>query len=260
MPSQLFTVLTFIGTWNAGATTPGEPYVARFGDEHDNLLYKDIPRPEVISKYFSDSDAVDCHKKSRQGDLVLEEHWRTDNCWLSLTTTFIGLTTTDTWNLSRHHCTSKSGFPGMSIKRFAECLVYDLFNKPWNEKRPAALVLGCPEVEDTESCEGGVEVNIVTPCDELGPIRKEHVRVPTERVEAGKRSGAKVCRACRIKAAGCVCYKTKTTVSWECGHESCKKQLYKTNKNVRQGIFICENPACLETHHFQVQQNAKFFS
>ena len=151
----------------------------------------------------------------------------------------------------------------MSIKRFAECIVYDLFNKPWNEKRPVALVLGCStdEVEDTESRGGGVHMNIVTPCDDaLGPIRKEHVRVPTKRTEEGKRSGAKVRRACRIKAAGCICHKTKKTVSWECGHESCMKQSYKANRNFGQGIFICENPACLETHHFQVhQKNAKFF-
>ena len=141
----------------------------------------------------------------------------------------------------------------MTIKRFAECLVYDLSNKPWNEKRSGALVLGCPEV-DTEYCEGGVEVNLVTPCDELSPIRKEHVRVQTERLETGMRSGAKVRRACRVKAAGCVCYKTKKTVSWDCGHESCKNESYKANKNIGHGIFICNNPACLDAHHFQVQQ------
>ena len=148
----------------------------------------------------------------------------------------------------------------MTIKRFAECLVYDLSNKPWNEKRSGALVLGCPEV-DTEYCEGGVEVlNIISPCDDLYQITKEHTRVPTERTETGKRGYAKVRRACRIKAAGCVCVKSRTTVSWECGHESCKKESYKANKNMTQGIFICDNPACLTTHHFQVQQKPKFFS
>jgi len=83
-----------------------------------------------VSKYFKDSDAVDNHNKSRQGDLALEEHWRTVDCWLKLIVTYIGITVTGTWNSVQHHCSDESGFCEMSIKRFAEYIVFDLWNKP----------------------------------------------------------------------------------------------------------------------------------
>lgn len=121
--TNIIVVLTFIGTWNAEQTTPGNPYTARFQDQHNNLVSKDIPQPEVVSNYFKDSDAADNHNKSCQGDLALEEDWRTIDCWFKIATTFIGITATDTWNSVRHHCTNESGFPDMTVKRFAECIV-----------------------------------------------------------------------------------------------------------------------------------------
>ena len=181
---KFYAVLTFIGTWNVGTTIPGKPYVARFPDEHGNLKCKDIPQPDVVSKYFKDSDAVDNHNKSQQGDLALEEHWRTVDCWLKLVVTYIGITVTDTWNSVRHHCSDESGFREMSIKRFAECIVFDLWNKPWDKKRPKALVLGMPNSVDDDF--EGVEVVLDSPNLTLEKILNEHVLVKTSRREKGK--------------------------------------------------------------------------
>lgn len=198
-------VLTFIGTWNAGVTTPGKPYIG-FPDSVGNLQSKEILRPDVISGYLEDLDAVDCHNKSRQGDLALEELWRTTDCWLKLVTTFIGITVTDTWNSVRHHCTPDSGFPDMPITRFAECLVYDLWNKPWGKKRTNVLVLGMPEMVD-EEC-GGCEVVAGTPSGSLERVKREHYRGRTSKREnednpdPGVRHD-RIRRSCHIGAKGC---------------------------------------------------------
>ena len=52
-------VLCFLATKNAGATTPGEPYRARFLDNNRNLVSRCVDRPEITSNYFQKSNAVD---------------------------------------------------------------------------------------------------------------------------------------------------------------------------------------------------------
>jgi hypothetical protein len=56
-------VLCFVFTKDAGSTAPGEPYVARFPDEHGNVKTRKVPRPEVISRYFGASNVVDSHNQ-----------------------------------------------------------------------------------------------------------------------------------------------------------------------------------------------------
>ena len=249
-------VLSFIGSWNAGATTPGKPYIARFPDSLGNLQSKEILRPDVVSGYFADSDKVDCVNKSRQGDLALEELWRTNDCWLILCTTFIGITVTDTWNSVRHHCTEESEFPVMPISRFAECLVFDLWNKPWGEKRSNVLVLGMPDVVDDEF--EGVEVVAGTPSGSLERVKKEHVLGRTERRENPDNNDPgvrhdRIRRTCHVGAKGCHSKEGKKKVTmWECMHPDCMKKEYQVNRKIAKGTFICENPLCLSTHCLQV--------
>mmetsp|Transcript_16204 Transcript_16204/g.37447 ORF Transcript_16204/g.37447 Transcript_16204/m.37447 type:complete len:323 (-) Transcript_16204:327-1295(-) len=135
-------VLCFIGTWNAGSTIPGEPYIARFGDEYGNLQSRAIMRPDVISRYFKVSDKIDNHNKSRQSDLGLERLWLTKNCWFRLSTTFLGIVAVDTWHSIRHHAAGLA-YTDMPIKKFAKCLVFDLWNKPWDTTRSRPLQLTC---------------------------------------------------------------------------------------------------------------------
>ena len=210
----------------------------------------------MISNYFGDSDAVDNHNKSRQGDLALEEHWRTTDCWLNLAITFIGITATDTWNSARHHCTEESGFPGMSVNRFAECIVYDLWNKPWGKKRKTALVLGVPDTADDSFAVlpsfDGVEVVprvSVSPSGSLDKIMREHVIMKTEQTEGGIRKKDRLRRACKIGAHGCkALQRDRKKTIWECGHPDCRSHEYKANKKTSRGIFICQNQLCLKTH------------
>ena len=97
-------VLLFVATKGAALTLDGEPYIQRWADEHGNVLSRPIPRPAVLSGYFSVSPRVDNHNQSRQRhDLALEEHWQTQCCWFRLHTTMIGINVTDAWKLTRYH-------------------------------------------------------------------------------------------------------------------------------------------------------------
>jgi hypothetical protein len=64
-------VLVFLGTKNAGSTKLGEPYIARFADAVGNVAQRSVPRPDVISRYFKDSNVIDSHNQARQYELAL---------------------------------------------------------------------------------------------------------------------------------------------------------------------------------------------
>ncbi|KAL7458010.1 hypothetical protein ACHAWC_009713 [Mediolabrus comicus] len=262
-------ILSFISTWNAGSTGEGKPYIARFPDKHGNMCEREVDRPELISDYFDDSDVVDSHNKSRQFDLALEKGWRTTDCWFRLITTFTGITATDSWNATRFHCTKESGFQDMSIKRFTECLVYDLLNKPWEDsERRDAIVLGVP-VEDSVECSlvspthseiswGSTNSTVVSRFDDSAlykQIKSSHKLVQTERkMSGGSGRSDRTRRTCSIGATGCT--KPKKT-SLECMHPDCMKGVKKRNSNYSEGIFICKNPGCLEQHQLQVFTDAR---
>ena len=254
--------LAFVGSWNAGSTTPGNPYVARFPDRFGNLIEKDIERPEVISDYFEDSDAVDCHNKTRQSDLGLEMHWRTIDCWLRLSTTMVGITVTDTWNAMRYHCKADSGFKDMSVKKFAECLVYDLWNKEWGEDRRAALNLQCIPIEEIDMGSlwgeddeaAGVEAGLMDSGLAARSPRMIHYLKRTDQVvETGEnRKGVdRIRRACSIKADGCYSFgylgMPKKTM-FECANKNCMKSQKRANRHTTKGVFICQNELCLAKH------------
>jgi Transposase IS4 len=95
-------VLCFIATKNAGSTFLGDPYRARFVGENNNLRSRPVDRPQIISRYFQQSNMIDKHNHARQAELKLEKNWRTTNCWFRLVTTFIGITVVDSWKAYRH--------------------------------------------------------------------------------------------------------------------------------------------------------------
>jgi hypothetical protein len=72
-------------TKNAGSTKLGDPYIAKFPDEHGNVAQRSVPRPDVISKYFNDSNVIATHNQSRQFELALEKRWVTHDCFSGLT-------------------------------------------------------------------------------------------------------------------------------------------------------------------------------
>jgi hypothetical protein len=119
-------VLFFVATRGAGTTTPGDPYVQRWADDHGNLCVRQIPRPTILSEYFSASNAVDLHNQSRQADLGLEERWQTKDCWFRLLTTLFGIVVTDCWKAVRHHVGKHHRLHNNTVMDFANELAYAL--------------------------------------------------------------------------------------------------------------------------------------
>jgi len=121
-------VLCFVATKNAGSTTPGDPYRARFLDDHDNLISRPVDRPELISKYFQRSNGIDKHNQARQFELRLEKHWRTQNAWFRLMTTKIGICVTDAWKGFRYAFQNRKNDEEITIREFADRLAFELIN------------------------------------------------------------------------------------------------------------------------------------
>jgi hypothetical protein len=117
-------VLVFLGTKNAGSSKPGDPYVARFPDANGNVAQRNVQRPDVISKYFNDSNVIDSHNQARQSALKLEKRWVVHNGWMRIATTLIGMTITDCWRAFKHAMPLKK-HKELPIKEFADSMAYD---------------------------------------------------------------------------------------------------------------------------------------
>ena len=90
-------VCCFVFTKGAGHTQEGKPYVAKWKDDNNNTRTRNVPRPDVISKYFGHSNVVDLFNQSRQFDLKLEKHWVTEDGYFRLLTSLFGIVVTDCW-------------------------------------------------------------------------------------------------------------------------------------------------------------------
>ena len=121
-------VLCFVMTKNAGSTAPGnQPYRAKYSDEHGNVKERLVPRPEILSVLFGDSDAIDSHNHCRQFRLGLETRWLTPNPWFRLDCTLIGQTVIDCYRAKkfhRHEPASRSA----TVAQFANALAWDCVN------------------------------------------------------------------------------------------------------------------------------------
>ena len=119
--------LFFIMTSGAGSTLPGPKFESKYTDEYGNvgefnfvLFYcvklntnslsvsfsteiREVDRPDVITKFYRDSNSVDKNNQRRQHELALEKKWITQNCYFRLTTTLFGICVTDTANLMHFH-------------------------------------------------------------------------------------------------------------------------------------------------------------
>jgi hypothetical protein len=127
-------VLTFVATKEAGSTLPGKPYRARYPDQFGNVVARYVPRPDILAKYFENSNAVDKHNQTRQFDLGLEKHWITQSCWFRLITTFVGITVTDAWKAFKHGVADSSE-SNLTALDFADKLVFELMKYSFAEKK-----------------------------------------------------------------------------------------------------------------------------
>ena len=62
---NLYKVLTFLCTENAGSTLEGTKYKARYADDNRHIHVRNVDRPAVIASYFQNSNAVDQHNLSQ---------------------------------------------------------------------------------------------------------------------------------------------------------------------------------------------------
>jgi hypothetical protein len=95
-------MLCFVATKNAGSTTPGDPYRARFLDDHDNLISWPVDWPELPSTSFQWLNEIEKHNQAQKLQLRLEKHWRTQNAWFHLIKAIIGIVVTEAWKGYRH--------------------------------------------------------------------------------------------------------------------------------------------------------------
>jgi hypothetical protein len=120
----------------AGSTVPGEPYEMKFPTEFSNVGIRLVDRPDVVSKYFAQSNCIDKHNHVRQSELALEKRWVTHDPFFRLHTTIVlvGMNVVDCWKLAGYHGLF-DGLPSnqhrlpdhtMPIKKFAGVLSFQL--------------------------------------------------------------------------------------------------------------------------------------
>jgi hypothetical protein len=126
--------LSFIFNAGAGSTRPGEPYEMKFPTEFSNVGVRLVDRPDVVSKYFAQSNCIDKHNHVRQSELALEKRWVTQDPYFRLHTTIFGMNVVDCWKLAAFHGLF-DGLPSnqyrlkenaMPIKKFAGILAMQL--------------------------------------------------------------------------------------------------------------------------------------
>ena len=75
----------------------------KYTDGYDNLCERNVDRPEVVSKFFEDSNVIDSHNHVRQFELAFEKKWLTKDPFFRLTTILIGTCVMDAWRLASAH-------------------------------------------------------------------------------------------------------------------------------------------------------------
>ena len=115
-------VICFIASEKAGHTLRGAPYKAKWVDVNNTVAMRDIPRPHIVSQFFTHSNQIDKHNHARQDLLAIEDNVITEDGYFRLYCTYLGMTVTDTWKLYRHHLGNKHGNKSISIMDFSNIL------------------------------------------------------------------------------------------------------------------------------------------
>jgi hypothetical protein len=124
-------VMCFIFNKGVGHTKNGKPYEARWKDDNNNTRTRDVPRPDVVAKYYEGCNVIDVHNQSRQYNLRLEKHWVTEDGFFRLMTTIIGITITDAWKGYNHHLHDNHRHKGMELMEFTRLLTKDILDNKY---------------------------------------------------------------------------------------------------------------------------------
>ena len=97
---NMWKVISFIATEDAGSAKAGIPYLSEYSGLFANVFICPIARPLAMFKFFGSVNEVESHKKSIQSYLALEKYWVAQCSWLWLCTTVdVEMTITTFWKL-----------------------------------------------------------------------------------------------------------------------------------------------------------------
>jgi hypothetical protein len=241
-------VLVFLGTKNSGSTEPGEPYIARFPDANGNVAQRAVPRPDVVSRYFNDSNVIDSHNQARQFELALEKQWITQYCWFRVATTLLGMTVTDCWRAYKHAMPKKRD-KEMAIKEFTDRMAYDCIH---NCHTDIASINGyIATIEDVPLTIGGNQagddVSALSAPTTASTVALEHPFKDNPELEAPDNNGKqrpkrRRCRVCteENKTKAALGEKTKSPLTSKmCFHLQCLERRYYVSGRWVYGVFYC---------------------
>lgn len=129
-------VLTFLFSAGAGHTCKGTPYRAKWKDDNGNTVHKFVDRPDVIARYFANSNAVDMHNQSRQGDLQLEKCWITTDGFFRIGTTLFAMTVVDCWKAYVYHLHHRHRHKTITLIDFVSLMAKDLLTNKMSRTLP----------------------------------------------------------------------------------------------------------------------------
>jgi len=75
-----------------GVTTPGRPHGTHYEDQYGNRVRVQLPRPAIVTEYFSGNTMIDDRNHLRQHELALAKSWPTKCPWFKLHVEMIGET------------------------------------------------------------------------------------------------------------------------------------------------------------------------
>jgi hypothetical protein len=178
-----------------------------------------VEHPDIISKFFLDSNTIDKHNQSWQYDLALEKTWLTQGPYFRLATTLLGIITVNTWKLADWHKIvnppNAREDSKMTIKKFAGVLCYQLvtntsafLSSPVREPRllseislPAVTSASATEVSDVTTSPSGEGQNRHIPIRTLkdnNGLLHHQVCFPVTVGKNGKKSTlTRLCKLCK---------------------------------------------------------------
>lgn len=248
----------FLGTWDAGTTRPGQPYIAKWPDQFGNIKTREVLRPDIISKYFGSSNVIDVGNQLRQNELGLERAWLTKDPWFRIDTTVIGMCVTDAFNAASQSAPSGAKIDKMTLGDFAMHTAVDCWTrKVSNEARVDIPSSSNTLNHDSASTDEGEEVTleshlVTSQCLTFGDAVLAHK--PKRTKQRGTNNDL-ARRVCQMKADdGC-----DGTVTTECKHPACMQKTVRAKNRFgdKTGVFLCDNDACRRKHAMQVIEQSR---
>lgn len=214
-------------------------YCTRFNDATGNLSEHKVPRPAVVSRYFSKCNGIDAHNQARQGILKLEKCWITHDPWFRIATTLFGMTMTDCWKAFKYALPDKHPQKNIRIVEFADRMAYELVHNKNSTDHGGGGSLMPLTIETGASSLGGDSV--VSPLTQakqetmsLDSVRAAHVFVDNPELETDKNGKVRPMHR-KCSHVGC-----KRRYHKLCSHYKCRQRCYNVNGTIKYGYFYCE--------------------